>query len=562
MQYAVIVTILVAFNIFCLSADYNNTPIDKTIASENESSIFAKLDLRILDQYLNANVPEEHLHELLDFYTARNNDLVWSNYGVLHKNGIELLRSIENAWQHGLSPKFYSVDNIKYEIKNIEKNRLFNPVNISKLDILLTTTYIDYASDLSTGRLNPGHLKVGWEIFTHKQNLAKYLTQSLLHGKIDESLENLAPKSTQYQKLSNALQRLIEQKEAGEWPYPGLMDKLEKNDSVPEVIKIKKYLFATGYLHNSNPNYLTNYLFDDELAVALANFQAQHGLEQDSIVGKNTLKQMNLSFDYRLEQIKINLDRLRWLPDNISTRDIIVNIPDFSLNYFQDQSLKQKMNVVVGTNKNYTPAIKDTITSIVFNPQWNVPYSMAVDEIIPELKKDSNYLAKRNFKLVSGSYFSKSEIDATKINWNDVSASDFPYLIVQKSGSTNSLGLVKFMLPNNQNIYLHDTPADHLFNRWQRNFSHGCVRLEKPFQLAEEILDGQISHEKVKEIVASKESKTIRLDKPVAVHIVYHTAWVDSQDRLQFRDDIYGYDEMSIPLFNTPSKWQETTTLQ
>lgn len=517
-----------------------------------EPEITVYIDALAMAKFIDLNRDNEHADTIALFYTNRGNETAWFKNGKLSDNGTQLLQTLQASWGEGLPGEYYGLPSIELKLGQLMGTGPNMEAEMAQIDLQLTKAYIDYASDISTGRINPGHLNAIWEIYPHKQNLIEYLKRSLEKNNISESLSQLRPKYGQYGKLVEAYQKMVAENELHQWPLPGELPKLEKNDSLPEVSKVKKYLQTTGYLHDTSRAYLESNLFDEQLEAAVKIFQERHGLGTDGVVGKNTLAEMNKPLGYRLAQIKLNLDRLRWLPVNFKSRDVVVNIPDYSLEYFENGELAMRMNVVVGRGSNYTPALNDTMTYIVFNPTWNVPRSIALNEILPKQKADSSYLGKKNFKLLNGSYASKDVVDPKSVDWSGINRSNFHYSVVQKPGNTNSLGRIKFMLPNNHNIYLHDTPADYLFNRAKRNFSHGCVRLEKPFELAEKILQSQITTDEVRQLSASRKTKSVVLKNPVAVHLIYQTAWVDDRGILQFRNDIYGFDDMSLPLFETP----------
>ncbi len=491
---------------------------------------------------------------LAKFYGQRNNELAWFDKGKITKNGRELLQQLEDSKNEGLSGEFYNLPEIKSDVRDFNVTDDSFYARISKIDFLMTKAYFDYASDLAKGRVDPNELNVVWEVLPQQVNMIEHLEESLEKGNIKKSLNELKPDNEEYNSMLSALNQLYREKEAGGWPAPGDIPTLHPNDSVNEVVRLKKYLAATGDLANADSSYIYARLFDDRLTEAVIHFQRRHGLEADGVPGKNTLKEMNKPIDYRINQIKLNLDRIRRMPEKTGNRIIFVNVPDYSLEYFENDKLIQKMKVVVGKIEKYTPILKDTITYLVFNPTWNVPHSIATEEMLPRIKTDPTYLSRNNYMLLKGSYTSNEEIDPTKVNWSKITPSNFPYRIVQRPGSTNALGRIKFMLPNNHSIYLHDTPADYLFNRAERDFSHGCIRLEKPFQLAETILDGQMPTEKIREIQASGKTTSVVLDRPVPVYIIYRTAWVDESGLIQFRDDIYDFDQLSLPFFKAPSK--------
>ncbi len=541
---------------FILSLSSLFTPFGKLPDVEN----LHQAEININQQDSTSNFFKTHI-ELTDsvnvrvsrFYFHRDNEFAWLEDQGLNNNGKELVEQLRLSWKEGLPSEVYNLPEIQTELTKLKTEGNFSLTELHNLDILLSRAYINYASDLAYGRVDPKKLDVDWQGYPHKLRIEEYLEKAIAENNIAQSLQQLLPVHEQYHRLKNSYLHLLELNAAAAWPLPGYLQVLKQNANSPEVVDLKRFLAATGDLYTSDSLYVHSTEFDTRLEFAVKNFQNRHGLKADGIVGKKTLAEMNKPLSYRIDQIRLNMDRLRRLPDDVYNRDVLVNVPDFTLQYFENGRLIQKMNVVVGKIKKYTPLLKDTITYIVFNPTWNVPRSIATEEMLPRIKTDSTYLSRNNYMLLRGSYASTDVVDPKTVNWSHISADNFPFSIVQKPGRTNALGTIKFMLPNNYSIYLHDTPANYLFDKTQRDFSHGCIRLEKPVKLAEEILDGQMTPEEIRHELILRETESVVLDHPVAVHIIYQTAWVDDSGKLQFREDIYGFDELSLPYLNSPS---------
>lgn len=529
------------------SASPSATNPEKTTKAERSPN---KYDIRI-DRYYDFSDSETERTELGKFYNNRNNKLVWFNYGrysELNQLGRDLLRALEKADEEGLSRNYYMFDKIKSDIERGRAEKDSALYSLAALDVLMTQSYFDYAHDISAGKIRPDEMNITWEVYPDTFTFYNHLEEAISRNEIIQSLEDLRPKHEQYELLLEALKDLRAKKAKGAWPVPGEIPTLGENDSVPEVVRVKKRLAASGYLPGQDSAYINSKMYDEKLTSAVKMFQRYHGLKVDGIVGPGTLAKMNKTIDFRIKQVRLNLDRLRWLPDHIGQRDIIVNIPNFKLEYYENDFKKIEMNVVVGKTTHYTPALKDTITYIVFNPTWNVPYSIATEEMLPKIKADPSFLSRNNYKLLRGSYRSDDEVDPYSVNWSEITPDNFPFFIVERPGNGNALGRVKFMLPNNYSIYLHDTPADHLFNRRERDFSHGCIRLDKPFRLAEILLEGQTTPHEIDRMLASFETQAVVLNKPVPVHVVYQTVWADNFGELNFREDIYKFDERSFSL--------------
>ncbi|HLN54590.1 MAG TPA: L,D-transpeptidase family protein [Bacteroidales bacterium] len=352
----------------------------------------------------------------------------------------------------------------------------------------------------------------------------------------------ILPSVDNTRKLNQAMRKLARK----EWPLPGATGSLRLNDSTEAVIRLKKYLLATGDLYDVNRRYLFIPVFDEKLEEAVKNFQVRHGLNPDGIAGEYTLQSMNVPVSERLEQIEANIIRMQDLPADWGDRYIVVNIPGYVMEYYDEGRLATRMNVVVGELENYTPTFQDTMSYIVFNPEWNVPVSIAVKEIVPEVKSDPGYLAKHHYVILKGSQDKPDTIPPEDINWDELTEENFPVRIVQLPGKWNSLGRMKFMFPNNYNIYLHDSPSEQLFTYEKRAFSHGCIRLENPMELAEILLSGQMKPDEIKKILDQDKTTSVPLKNKVVVHLIYETAWVDREGRLNFREDIYGLDKQTV----------------
>jgi murein L,D-transpeptidase YcbB/YkuD len=270
----------------------------------------------------------------------------------------------------------------------------------------------------------------------------------------------------------------------------------------------------------------TQTIYDENLEAAIKSFQARHGLEADGIIGKSVIDALNIPLSKRIEQIVVNMERLRWMPRSFSTESnyLLVNIPEFMLHVYENNKKQWDCNVVVGERENKTVIFTGTLKYIVFSPHWNVPESIVKEEILPEIEKDPTYLEKQELEITG-------ERNGTPV-------------IRQKPGSENSLGLVKFMFPNTHNIYLHDSPAKELFKENTRAFSHGCIRVSEPVELATYLLreDPSWDQSKIIEAMNTGEEKYVTLKNKVPVYITYFTAWVDDEGRLNFRKDIYDND--------------------
>ena len=494
------------------------------------------------------SLPEKDKERLRRFYRLNENRLAWFDKKGVSRNVDAFMRTLGLSWKEGLPVDNYHTDMIYQDIgqlKALSEGENIYPALYAHLDILLTTTWFRYANDLRMGKVNPEILGSGWESKAENDDLAEILHDALKHQRVDKSLRELKLATAAYENLSHALMQLIEQKENGGWEIPGNFETLHPGDSSKNVIRLKKFLHATGELRHKDADYISSPYYDRDLERAVSKFQQRHGLKPDGIAGKNTQEQMNHSLEYRIGQVRANLERMRWIPRH-EEHYIMVNIPEFFLRYYRNDKLENRMKVVVGKETHHTPILSDTLRYVVFNPTWNVPPSIASEEMVPKIKTDSTFLTRNQFILLQRSYVSGDTVNPDSVTWENITPENFPYFIVQKPGKFSSLGRVKFLFPNNQSIYLHDTPAKHLFSEYSRGYSHGCVRIEEPMEFANQLLDGQMPMDEIQEILESKETTKVELYNKPVVYFVYQTAWVDEYGELNFRDDIYNFDEITL----------------
>ena len=304
---------------------------------------------------------------------------------------------------------------------------------------------------------------------------------------------------------------------------PTLQKPLKKGASAPQVVLIKQYLAKTGDMPAGD----TSAVFNDTLAQGITSIQQRFGMKATGTLSKDLISAMNVPVSDRIEQLLINLDRMRWMPSQPNGTLIVVNIPEFMLHVLQDGKKEFDMNVVVGKEGHSTMQFTGTMNQIVFAPYWNIPPNIVTKEIMPEIEKDAHYLEKNDME-------DQGDKDGDGIND-----------IRQLPGEKNALGKVKFLFPNSFDIYLHDTPAKSLFGKDKRAFSHGCIRLADAKKMAEYLLrnDPDWDVAKIDEAMNSKEQKVVKLKNKAEVFITYYTAWVDEEGRLNFRDDVYGHDK-------------------
>ncbi len=297
------------------------------------------------------------------------------------------------------------------------------------------------------------------------------------------------------------------------------------------------------------------YYFDSTLLKYLVQFQNEFGLEPDSVVGPKTIAALDRPITDYIDQIKLNLDRWRWLPRDHPPTYIVVNIAGFYLDVFEDDTIALTKKVMVGNVRTKTPVFGDMIQYLELNPYWTVPYSIATREMLPKIKKDPGYLSRNNYKLLKNG----KSVDPYSVDWSTIKRSGFPYVIRQNPNKKNALGIVKFMFPNRYNVYLHDTPSKHLFVEYSRAFSHGCIRLEKPVELAEYLLkdNSKWTPQKIEQTLKRGKNKRIDLKTPLPIYLTYFTTWVDKEGTLQFQKDVYRRDKKLLEYWKNPKQEEE-----
>lgn len=477
--------------------------------------------------------------EMGGFYEKRGFQPAWFTPAGLRPQAAELIQAIPAFGVDGLEIRRYQPGRLQALVDGMKEVKDFDDPQTQRqlvdLDVELTYTYLSLASHLAIGRLQPDKLRVEWYTKPRNVDLDARLGQALAADDAQEMvkiLRSLTPPYPDYQRLAKALVDLHGIAAKGGWGTVPGGPALKTGDHGPRVAALRHRLSVPG-----------GDAFDEPLAAAVSRFQQRTGLEVTGKVDEDTLAELNVPVEDRIQQIKVNMERWRWLPGTFGDRYILVNVPEFKLDLVEGGKSVYTMRVVVGKEQSRTPAFSDKMTYIEVNPYWNIPPSIAKNEILPKVAADPGYLASHNMEVIPGT---------------DGQLRQLP-------GGDNALGRLKFMFPNEFNIYLHDTPADHLFNRAERDFSHGCIRLEKPVELANVLLKGdpKWTPEALQAVIDSGEQKTITLEHPLPVHILYWTAWVEPDGTVQFRKDIYGHDaQLEEALAKEPAVWIDPSALR
>jgi murein L,D-transpeptidase YcbB/YkuD len=508
--------------------------------------------------YATADAEGKKLWQLTrQFYERRQNAPAWIDGTKSLPHVAELFAALNNAANEGLDPQLYNVALLeqKHQIaaKGFLSKKGFDPVEAGEQDVWLTYLYLKYASDLADGLSDLAQADKSWQIRPEKFDPTARLEEALQNNRIEKSLRELTPEDPQYQGLRKVLAEYRAQAAKGGWPVVPATAKLKPGQKSPVVAMIAGRLSASGDYTGAGVAG-DDAPYSVELQESVKRFQRRHGLTDDGVVSAATIAEMNVPIEQRISQVALNLERWRWLPRDLGERHILVNIPEYRLEVWDRNQVPLTMRVVVGKKDTQTPIFADEMTYLVFSPYWNVPTDIAQGETLPEVLKDPGFLERSNMEVVDTS---GTPIDPSSIDLADPSK----YRFRQRPGAHNSLGLVKFMFPNQFNVYLHDTPADSLFARASRSFSHGCVRLENPTALAEYVLRHQPewTREKIQEAMNAAEERTVKLRAAIPVYLGYWTARVSADGVLQFRRDVYGIDgRLSTLLADRLSRLRKT----
>jgi len=486
--------------------------------SSQTKSKFDSLEITVfLNQYPKLKKYEK---DISTFYSHRGMAFAWFDKAGLIEHALSLTDRLRNLQYDGVNrelPYTQVLDSLIYEV-SLEK---VSDASVLNLELMLTAQYFAFADIVWTGMDASVSRKVDWNMPRKKVSYEEFL-DSILKTAPEQIKELERPVNRQYGLLRKFLQNYSELEEKGKWfSIKSLNKSLKPGDSSDVVIQIKQRLNDLGDLKINDQGAK----YDTELESAVISFQLRHGLMDDGIIGKTTLAEMNVPFKQRITQLIVNMERSRWVPVSLKTDYLVVNIPEFKLHVNSGDKLLWSCNIVVGKPIHKTAIFSGELKYVVFSPNWNVPKSIVINEVLKDMRRDRNYLEKHNMEITG---------------YRD----GIPE-IVQKPGPSNSLGLVKFLFPNNYNMYLHDTPVKSLFNETDRAFSHGCMRIQEPFKLAQFLLknDPNWDDEKINAAMNAGTERTVTLKERVPVFIVYFTAFVDRDGKVNFRKDVYERDK-------------------
>jgi murein L,D-transpeptidase YcbB/YkuD len=485
---------------------------------------------------------------LARFYEGRRFEFAWTDPA-----NVEIaVRALATSGQHGLSPDDFHIDAI--QLLREQKAKQPNDLLINThLDLLLTDGLVSYAYQLVYGKVDPAALTASWNLSRPllKRIPKDVLQEALSGGSLAGLLKSLAPAFTYYKRMQVQLKRYRQIASSGGWPSVPVGQSLRPGDVDPGVTAVRARLAAE--FKDIAAASGDESMFDATLEDSVRRFQERYALDVDGVVGPGTLRNMNITATQRVDQIRVNMERARWLnEESTEAKDFVhVNIAGFYVQRYEDRIPTWKKRTIVGAKYHKTPIFAANMQYIVFNPTWTVPRSIILKEMLPKMKADASYLSSRNYDLVERS---GRKVDPASVDWASVSANNFPYSVVQRPGPRNALGLVKFIFPNSHAVYLHDTPGRQLFERSERTFSHGCIRTKNPLDLAERLLADQPkwTRQAIDRTIEGGKTTTVHLTEPLRVFILYWTAEPDMEGGIRFYEDAYNRDPAVLTALDAP----------
>lgn len=435
----------------------------------------------------------------------------------------------------GLNPSDYHLNELELLAKNWPKSQ----DQLTRLDLLLSDGLLLLCSHMLSGKVDPVSLDKQYGVKRREGNPIELLKEFIKDGDVQVLKNKITPKHSIYQNLKLALAAYLELQKAEEKIEITAGTAIKKGNQDTRLEAIKKRLIFLGDLEKSD---VIDDRYDNLTFEAVIQFQKRHGLEAEGLIGAQTIERLNVSVSYRVEQLKANLERWRWLPNQLGDFYLIVNIANFELEVYKSGLKERTHKIIAGKPARKTPVFNATMKTVVFNPDWTVPPGIIRGDLVPGVKKDIELLSRKNISVYDGS---GQLLDAKKIDWNDPKV--YSYTYKQPPGKDCALGAVKFLFPNSHHVYLHDTPSKELFNSTERAFSSGCIRVERPLELAQYLLDNpSYTSSKIQAIVETNKTQNISLVNQPEVYLLYWTAWRDDNGKTHFRKDIYARDEALI----------------
>ena len=486
------------------------------------------------------------------FYDDRNYEVAWTRDGAPTATATAFINQFQGAAAKGLIPEDYDASRWAGRVQELSSK---SADAISLFDVAMTVNVMRYISDLHIGRVNPSHFNFEIPVQDKKYDLAEFVSDNAVDSTdVPKLIAGIEPDSDEYRKTEQALAHYLDlakqQEQANAEPLPTVTKAVSVGGTYPAESALVTRLRLEGDLPApGDPVPPMPTTFDATLSAAVKSYQHRHGIAEDGTLTAETIKSLNVPMNLRVAQLQDSLERWRWLPEPYLHARLMVNLPEFVLRgYDPDHKLDFTMRVVVGKvmGEHQTPVFTHMMKYLVFRPYWSVPVDIARKELVPHIEASRGYLASKNFEVTNNKGTVLTDYTAKEVAQGAV-------MVREKPGPKNSLGLVKFIFPNQYDIYLHSTPAVSLFERSRRDFSHGCIRVQKPADLAAWVLEGQGDWDmsKVEEAMnTGPDNRTVSLKNPLPIVIFYLTAIVDEDGQAHFFDDIYGYDQEMQKVFS------------
>jgi murein L,D-transpeptidase YcbB/YkuD len=507
------------------------------------------------------------------FYRALGYRTAWTNRLAVAR----LIEVIEESAGDGLMPSDYHID----EIRKFYENPPESPAQLARADLLMTDAVCTLLSHMRSGKIYPQSIEPDWNIAVAKpgSDYERTLMSAIMGSKFPEIVNGLRPSSPEYKHLRKGLARYRRIAADGGWsnvPTGPMIFKLGTVDS--RIPAIRQRLVVSGDLAADAPLATAADLlkqsadstaadssaskkgaaaplpdralvYTSGLSDAVKAFQKRHGLDTDGIIGNETINAMNVPVRERIDQIRLNLERYRWFLNSRGPSYVMVNIPSFTVDYVQNNLQRWHSRVIVGKSDLQTPVFRAELQFLILNPHWVIPPGILQKEVIPAINKDISYLDKKDLIVVDQE---GNSVNPHTVKWSQYLKGGFPYRLVQKSGDEGSLGRIKFMMPNRFMVYMHDTPTKELFERSRRTFSHGCVRVDRPLELAEILLRDPVrwNRAKIEAAIDTDKTRTVTLPVKVPVYFLYQTAFAEG-DQVEFRTDVYERDGRLLKVLNS-----------
>lgn len=469
-------------------------------------------------------------------YSDRQFAPVWTSPDGPNARASVLRQALHVADQEGLSLA-------SFHLSAIESSwHRHHPADLATLDILLSDAFFRYATEVRAGRLSPIDVDPQWHFAAPEIHPVSLLQKMLSSDDFDTAMRALPPQQPGYQRLRAALAQYRQLAAAGGWPLLPEGPTLREGMHHEQVARLRKRLIAEGDLEDKwvvDPR-----SFDPAVRFAVDRFQLRHGLKMDGVVGPLTRLAMNVPIAQRITQIKLNMERWRWLPRQMGKRYLIVNTAGYDLTAFEQGQARFSMWVVIGKQDRQTPVIGGVLHTVVFNPYWTAPITIIIEDLIPAQLRNPKYLRTRKIR-VFANLARQIEVDPRKVNWTQYTKENFPYVLRQDPGPYNPLGHYKFLFSNKFDIYLHDTPTRRLFAQNQRTFSSGCIRVENPLQLAKFLLayNAHWNEARIRAAVATGQTGEVKLARSLPIYLLYLTTWVGVDGGVYFYPDVYARDK-------------------